>query len=142
MRTWKVSAFWPSFEVRVSTSETPVRRTTKLRYHSAPAFKNAFDMRVVAILAAYNEARFIKQSLQHFLRYGVEVVLVDNQSTDAPRDIAAEFHGHGLTKVYTQARSDFDEWEAMLRLKEQIALETDADWFVHADADELRLSPD
>jgi hypothetical protein len=32
-------------------------------------------------------------------------------------------------------------WEAILRRKEELALELEGDWFVHVDADELRSAP-
>jgi glycosyltransferase involved in cell wall biosynthesis len=42
-------------------------------------------MRVVAILASYNERRFIDGCLEHLHGQGVESYLIDNWSTDDHR---------------------------------------------------------
>jgi hypothetical protein len=52
--------------------------------------------RIVAILAAYNEERFIAQCLEHLHANGVEAYLCDNQSTDRTVQIAETFLGRGL----------------------------------------------
>jgi hypothetical protein len=43
-------------------------------------------MRVVAILAAYNEERFIAGCLEHLIEQGVDAYLIDNESTDRTVD--------------------------------------------------------
>jgi cellulose synthase/poly-beta-1,6-N-acetylglucosamine synthase-like glycosyltransferase len=45
-------------------------------------------MRVIAILATYNEERFIANCLEHLFRQGVEVYLMDNDSEDETVAIA------------------------------------------------------
>ena len=51
-------------------------------------------MRVVALLATYNEERFIESSLRRLARHGVETYLIDNGSTDTTIEIA---EAHSVT---------------------------------------------
>jgi hypothetical protein len=53
-------------------------------------------MRIVAILAAYNEARFIQQVIRHLASQGVETYLIDHSSTDGTLELARTLTGQGL----------------------------------------------
>lgn len=98
-------------------------------------------MRVVAILAAYNEERFIGGCLEHLFAQGVETYLIDNASTDRTVEIAERYRGRGLIDIENFPRADgVYKWRAMLERKEKLAVALDADWFMHMDPDEIRLS--
>ncbi len=97
-------------------------------------------MRVVALLAIYNEERFIAGCLEHLIGQGVEVYLIDNQSTDASLTIAEQYRGRGLIDIETLPRTGgVFSLVTQLKRKEQLAATLDADWFMHVDADEIRL---
>jgi len=97
-------------------------------------------LRVVAILATYNEERFITSCLEHLFDQGVEVYLIDNCSTDRTVEIAERYLGRGLIDVETFPRSEgVYKWQSILERKEQLATMLEADWFMHVDADEIRL---
>jgi hypothetical protein len=98
-------------------------------------------VRVIALLATYNERRFIGGCLEHLHAQGVETYLVDNCSTDETVAIAERFRGRGLIGVERYPRDGTYDWRGLLRRKEELAAELEADWFVHLDADELRLAP-
>lgn len=98
-------------------------------------------MRVVALLAARNEERFVGGCIEHLWRHGVETYLLDNDSTDETVAVAERHRGSGLAGI---ERVPFDgayRWQALLGRKEALAAELDADWFLHVDADEIRLPP-
>jgi glycosyltransferase involved in cell wall biosynthesis len=98
--------------------------------------------RVVALLATYNEERFITNCLEHLIRHGVEVYLIDNCSTDRTIAIAERYLGRGLIDIETFPRAEgVYKWRSILERKEQLAATLEADWFMHADADEVRLPP-
>ena len=99
-------------------------------------------MRVVAIIAAYNEERFIAACLEHLFRQGVEAYLIDNCSTDRTAVIARHHLGRGLIGLesFPRAAGRYN-WRDLLLRKEELAATLDADWFMHADADEVRLPP-
>src|SRR5215210_5202500 len=99
-------------------------------------------MRIVAILATYNEERFIAGCLEHLFDQGVEVYLVDNCSTDRTVEIAERYLGHGLVDIETFPRAEgVYKWQSILERKEQLAHTLEANWFMHVDADEIRLPP-
>ena len=98
-------------------------------------------MRIVAILATYNEERFISACLENLFRQGVEVYLCDNESTDGTVAIAESYRGQGLVGVETLPRWGMYSWQPILERKEHLAATLEADWFMHVDADEIRLPP-
>lgn len=98
-------------------------------------------MKVLAILAAYNEERFIGGCLEHLFANGVEAYLCDNESTDRTVEIAKSYLGRGLRGIETLPRDGTYRWRQILARKEQLAAELDADWFLHLDPDEIPQSP-
>jgi glycosyltransferase involved in cell wall biosynthesis len=98
-------------------------------------------MRVLAILAAYNEERFIAPCLEHLFSQGVEVYLIDNSSTDRTVSIAESFIGKGLIGIENLPREGKFSLTTQLKRKEQLFSELEADWYIHLDADEIRLPP-
>jgi hypothetical protein len=98
-------------------------------------------MRIIAILAAYNERRFIAQCLEHLIAQGVDVYLMDHGSTDDTVAIAERYLGRGLVGIEAFPRAETYSWRAIVRRKEELATTLDADWFMHVDADEIRLAP-
>jgi len=98
-------------------------------------------MRVTALLATYNEERFIKGCLDHLILHGVDIYLIDNESTDSTVAIAEQYLGRGLTGIETFRRDGVFRFANILRRKETLAAELDSDWFIHLDADEFRLPP-
>jgi glycosyltransferase involved in cell wall biosynthesis len=100
------------------------------------------SVRVVALLATYNEERFITGCLEHLIGQGAEVYLIDNCSTDRTVEIAERYLGRGLIDIETFPRTEgVYKWRSILERKEQLASTLEADWFMHADADEVRLPP-
>jgi glycosyltransferase involved in cell wall biosynthesis len=98
-------------------------------------------MRVIAVLATYNEDLCIAGCLEHLFRHGVEVHLIDNCSTDRTVAIAERYLRKGLIDIETYPRPDGYSWRPILERKEQIAASLDADWVMHVDADEIHLPP-
>ena len=97
--------------------------------------------RVVAIIATYNEERFIGACLEHLFVNGVEAYLCDNESIDRTVEIATSYLGRGLRAIETLPRDGIYRWRQILARKQQLAAELNADWFLHLDADEIPQSP-
>ncbi len=95
-------------------------------------------MRIVALLTVRNEEIYIDRCLRHLIAQGIDVCVIDNESTDGTRDIAQSFLGRGVFRIETQANPGYFDLVAQLRTKERLAREIDADWFIHHDADEIR----
>jgi Glycosyl transferase family 2 len=100
-------------------------------------------MRVIALIATYNERRFIEPSLRHLNEHGIDSYLIDNCSTDDTVELAERWLGRGLIGVESFPRGEGDvySWRSLLTRKEELARELDADWFIHLDPDEIRLPP-
>jgi glycosyltransferase involved in cell wall biosynthesis len=98
-------------------------------------------VRVLALLATYNERRFVEPCIEHLHAQGVETYLIDNCSTDGTVELAERHLGRGLIGVEELPRDECFDLRAQLRRKEQLAGELEADWFLHLDADEVRLPP-
>jgi glycosyltransferase involved in cell wall biosynthesis len=95
--------------------------------------------RVMALLATYNEERFIGACLEHLRRQEVDAYVIDNCSTDQTLDIVHRYLGRGVVGVETFPRRGVYSWRPILERKERLASTLDADWFMHADPDEIRL---
>ena len=98
-------------------------------------------MRALALIAAYNEERFIATCLEHLISQGVEAYLCDNDSTDGTVAIAERYLGSGLRGIERLPRDGTFRWRQILRRKEELASELEADWFLHLDPDEIPLGP-
>ena len=99
-------------------------------------------MRIVALLQTYNEQRFIGECLDHLAEHGISAYLVDNESTDATVAIAERRLATNLLGIETLERDDHFALHSQLLRKEELAQSLDADWLIHLDADEFRVSPD
>ncbi len=108
--------------------------------------------RVLAILMGFNEADIVQASLQALLDQGCSVHFIDNWSTDdtlsVVRRVAARLKKENspLSVTWEQfpregpvASGAFQLFE-FLRRKEEVTREVEADWYIHADVDELLLS--
>lgn len=98
-------------------------------------------MRLVALLAVRNEQRYMTRCLEHLFRQGVETCVIDNESTDETLAIAERYRERGVFRIETFPYAGFFDWKGILRRKERLAEEIDADWFIHHDADEIREAP-
>ncbi len=113
------------------------------RYPSLP-IHTPVNFRVIAVIAAYNEEDVIIPVINQLNQEGIEVYLIDNWSTDETYQRAKSLMGKGLIgleRFPIDGPSPVDDWVAILKRKEELCQELDADWFIHHDADEFRESP-
>ena len=96
-------------------------------------------MRIIALLATFNEQRFIGACLDHLARHGIDAYVIDNDSTDDTVSIVRQFAGRNLIGIESFPRHGSYPWRTILERKTALAAELDADWFMHADPDEIRL---
>jgi len=98
-------------------------------------------VRIIALLATFNEQRFIGSCLDHLARHGIDAYVIDNDSTDDTIAIVRQFAGRNVIGIESFPRHGSYPWRTILERKESLAAELDADWFMHADPDEIRLPP-
>lgn len=107
------------------------------------------NLKVVAIIAAYNEGDVIYHVIKDLVENDVMVYLIDHSSTDNTAEEAGKWLGKGLIKVerypeesgFPPEEKDVYAWENILKRKEQVSYELNADWYIHHDADEFRECP-
>ncbi|MBA4783777.1 MAG: glycosyltransferase family 2 protein [Rhizobiales bacterium] len=102
--------------------------------------------RPLAILAAYNEADIIRDTITDWLDQGCDVHCLDNWSTDKTGEILDKLHRvHGDRVTVERFPPDesvpHGEWKAILARKATIAASHPGRWIIHSDADELRRAP-
>ena len=98
-------------------------------------------MRVVALIAFRNEDRVLGRTLEHLFTQGIETCLIDHGSTDRSLTIAESFLGRGVFRIELHPYAGNFNLPAQLQLKERLAAEIAADWYIHQDADEIREAP-
>lgn len=98
-------------------------------------------LRVVALLATFNEERFVGSCIEHLATQGVSVYLIDNDSTDETVARAERHLGRGLVGIERLPRNGEFSLTSILQRKEELARTLEADWFIHHDADEIRAAP-
>lgn len=98
--------------------------------------------RVVALLAVRNEQLYLDRCIKHLLAQEIEVCVIDNASNDGTREIAETYLGHGVTRIVDHPFPGNYDWVGLLRAKERLAAEIDANWFIHQDADEILEAPE
>jgi glycosyltransferase involved in cell wall biosynthesis len=90
----------------------------------------------LAVVCIRNEAVHVRRCLRDLIESGLEVHLIDHQSTDGTREIAAEFLGGGLLAIDDLPWTGVFSLSEQLRAKKRIFDQTRHDWVVHIDADE------
>ena len=96
--------------------------------------------RVVAMLQVFNERRFLAGCIEHLSEQGIGVYVIDNESTDETLEIAQRYLGKGVIGIETLRRDDCFALRVQCRRQEELAMTLDADWLIHHDADEIRVS--
>ena len=105
-----------------------------------------FDaFKVVAIIATFNEEDIIESVSRKLVNQGIEVYIIDNWSTDSTVSILSDLYEQGTILGFERypedGPSDIFDLKGILTRKVQLAKELKADWIIHHDADEVRLSP-
>lgn len=107
-------------------------------YAPAPAVK------VAAVIHTFNERDIIEETVNHLSRQGVEIHCFDNWSKDGTWEVLNELHERGIIahcERFPHEPTDFYEWSLQLKKTTEYAQTIDAEWILHHDADEIRVSP-
>jgi len=100
------------------------------------------SLRAVAVLCARNEELHIKSALGDLIDEGLEVVLIDHESSDRTVAIARGFLGRGLLSIEHLAWTGRFSLTQQLEAKSRVIQGLDHDWIVHIDADEWLSGPE
>jgi len=102
---------------------------------------NTSNFNVVALLTIRNEALYLEKCLEHLYQQGINTCVIDNNSTDNCLDIAKSFINRGVVQIETLPFEGYFDLIKQLEIKEKLASEINANWFIHHDADEIREAP-
>lgn len=137
---WATFAKWPS-------SQAPVHPPGALNFSPCDRCERSLPrVRVLAIMACYNEGDVLMYTVERLLAEGIHVHVVDNWSTDGSWEVikrAAEADGRVTVERFPDSPVASYQWRFILKRKEEIASmrSSEFDWFMHHDPDEIRESP-
>jgi glycosyltransferase involved in cell wall biosynthesis len=99
-------------------------------------------MRAAAVICARNEEVHIERVIEDTIAEGLDVVLIDNDSTDDTVPLARRFLGHGLLRIERLPWKGLFSWQGVLEAKRKVIDGLEHDWVMHLDADEWASAPD
>lgn len=104
------------------------------------------DFKVLAIVHVYNEKDVMDRLIEHLLSQGLDIYFVDNWSDDGTYEMIYDYSCKNPDRVFLErfpmeGKSDYYKWYDQLARTERIAKETNYDWYIHYDADEIRVTP-
>jgi hypothetical protein len=105
--------------------------------------------RALAIMPAFNEADVIFHAIGALVSEGVDVYLLDHESTDGTADAARPWLGRGLVRIesfpddagYPERNRKEMVWRDILRRVGEVSGEVPSDWYLFVNADEFREAP-
>jgi hypothetical protein len=106
-------------------------------------------LRALAIMPAFNEADVIFHAIGALVSEGVDVYLIDHESTDGTVEAAKPWLGRGLVRIerfpeeagYPERNRTEMVWRDILRRVGEVTGEIAADWYLFVNADEFREAP-
>ena len=72
-------------------------------------------MKIVGMLPVFNDEDIIEEVIEHLLSQGINLVVLDNGSTDETYEICKRFVGKGILQLH-QYKSDTYDWSIILRM--------------------------
>ncbi len=93
-------------------------------------------MKVVGMVPVYNEEDIIAEVVEHLISQAIELIVLDNGSTDNSYEICKKFADKGLIKLY-QYKSNTYQVPTIFRMLYDLALTRDPDWIILSAADEI-----
>jgi hypothetical protein len=99
-------------------------------------------VKVLAIVCIRNEEVHVEAALRDLIGEGLDVVLLDHDSTDRSAELAEPFIGRGLLAIERLPWTGEFSIAQQLAAKARIIDGSDHDWIVHADADEWLSAPE
>ncbi len=94
-------------------------------------------MRILATITVRNESAYIAKCLAYHIGQGIEMIVIDNGSTDDTVKKCEAFLGKGLRKIIDLPYKGHFDLTEILEKEAEIQQESGADWLIHLDADEI-----
>lgn len=97
---------------------------------------------LTAIVTCRNAGATLERLLENLAWHGAEIVVIDNGSTDATREIAKSHLGQVVIEIISDPYRGYFDLTHQLSLKRRLIQDIGSGWIIHADADEFLDSPD
>lgn len=99
-------------------------------------------MKITAILCARDELPYLRHVLPYLAGEDIEVVLIDNGSTDGTLDAVRAGEFPNVVRVETFPHLGTFDLSRQLEIKWQVAKSLTSEWVIHQDADEILHGPE
>jgi len=93
-------------------------------------------MKIIGMMTVYNDEDFISEVLENAISQGIELVVLDDNSTDKTFEICKKFEGSGVLDVYQHKSNSWNE-EENRRIIYDLAIKHNPDWLILYGSDEL-----
>jgi len=94
------------------------------------------NLKIVGMIPVYNEADIISEVIDDLLDQDIELVVLDNGSTDGSYEICKKYADNGRIELHQLRTNKFD-LPLILRMLYDMALKKNPDWVLRCDQDEL-----
>ena len=94
-------------------------------------------MHICALIGTRNEELYLPYLIPYLVNQDIDVILIDNESTDDTLPIARSFLGRGVLDIVQLSFKGYFALRDQLHKKQEIAKRLHHDWLIHHDADEI-----
>lgn len=92
---------------------------------------------ICAIVCIRNESKYLTGLISHLKAQGIDIVFIDNESTDGSREIIEKHIGSGVISLRNLAYNGSFSLSDQLQAKAEVEQTLTHDWILHLDADEI-----
>lgn len=98
-------------------------------------------LKITAIITMRNEHRYMPHCFDYYIEQGIEVVVIDNDSSGLSASILKDYSDRNLITTYNYPYSGFYDWYGILNFIDDLRKDIITDWIIRIDSDELLDSP-
>lgn len=100
-------------------------------------------MKVIGMIPIFNDEDVIEEVIEHLISQGIQIVILDNGSTDSSYKICEKFLDHGVLDLKQFSTPTFIYHEPSIRrMLYDMAIAQSPDWVIANDSDEILESND
>jgi len=93
-------------------------------------------MKIIGMLPVFNDEDVIQEVIEYLLSQEIELVVLDNGSTDKTYEICKQFLSKGILQL-KQFKTISYQWDTILRMLYDMAQTYTPDWVIRSDSDEF-----